>query len=95
MVAWAIVVALVVGSVVGGRGTRTPGLITLALVMAILAGAFVMLAPTPTGYDELADSDRLGGNLMAIAGPRIAAAMFLVSLGSLGLSLARWSHEDG
>ncbi len=93
MVAWAVVVALVVMAVVFGRSTHTPGLVTLALVTGLVGGGLVMLAPTPAGYDERADSDRIGGNAMADAGPPIGGAMFLVSMGCLVLSTAREPHD--
>jgi hypothetical protein len=89
MVAWIVVAGLVVVAVMGGRGTRTPGLLIVALVMGLLAGAFAMLSPTPAGYDALAAPDRIGGHLMVAAGPPLAAAMFVAAIGCLFVSMMR------
>jgi len=77
----------VVGAV-AGKATRSSGLVTLCGLTGLAAGALMMLSPTPAGYDELADVDRLGGNLMAAAGPLLAAMMFIASFGLLTLAIA-------
>lgn len=84
---WAVVAALVVVGAVAGKATRSSGLVTLCGLTGLAAGALMMLSPTPAGYDELADVDRLGGNLMAAAGPLLAAMMFIASFGLLTLAI--------
>ena len=78
---WAVVAALVVVGAVAGKATRSSGLVTLCGLTGLAAGALMMLSPTP-------DVDRLGGNLMAAAGPLLAAMMFIASFGLLTLAIA-------